>query len=107
MESFDSTETPRLPRVEVYRWKSVESTKINCRGVPAGCRRGYDSFGGYIPTSTSTTTTTKYVLETIAYNLAESGDNQIVAVVTTNLDNPKDAAKTAKKYVDEIMKSLQ
>ena len=67
----------------------------------------YDSFGGYIPTSTSTTTTTKYVLETIAYNLEESGDNQIVAVVTTNLDNPKDAAKTAKKYVDEIMKSLQ
>jgi ribosomal protein S11 len=67
----------------------------------------YDSFGGYIPTSTSTRTTTKYVLETIAYNLDASGDDQIVAVVTTNLDNPKDAAKTAKKYVDEIMKSFQ
>ena len=31
VESFDSTGTPRLPRVAVYRWKSVESTKINCR----------------------------------------------------------------------------
>jgi hypothetical protein len=31
VESFDSTATPNLPRVAVYRWKSVESTKINCR----------------------------------------------------------------------------
>jgi hypothetical protein len=31
VESFDSTATPKLPRVAVYRWKSVESTKINCR----------------------------------------------------------------------------
>jgi hypothetical protein len=33
VESFDSTATPKLPRVAVYRWKSVESTKINCRVV--------------------------------------------------------------------------
>lgn len=67
----------------------------------------YDSFGGYIPMGTSTSTSTKYVLETIAYNLDAANDNQIVAVVTTNLDNPKNAPDTAKKYVDEIMKSLE
>ena len=67
----------------------------------------YDSFGGYIPMGTSTRTTTKYVLETIAYNLDASNEDQIVAVVTTDLDNPKDAFKTAKKYVDEMMKALE
>lgn len=68
----------------------------------------YDSFGGYIPIGDTTTRTyTKYVLETIAYNLDQSADDQIVAVVTTNLDDPKDASKTAKNYVDEMMKSLQ
>jgi hypothetical protein len=67
----------------------------------------YDSFGGYIPLGgSSTSTSTKYVLETIAYNLDET-ENQIVAVVTTNLNDPKSASKTAKQYVEEIMKSLE
>ncbi|NRA93059.1 MAG: hypothetical protein HRU26_10335 [Psychroserpens sp.] len=67
----------------------------------------YDSFGGYLPTSTSTYTTTDYVLETVAYNLDEPEDNQLVAVVTTQLTDPKEAPKTAKKYVREIMASLE
>lgn len=66
----------------------------------------YDSFGGYVPLSTSTSTSTKYVLETIAYNLSAEENNQIVAVVTTNINDPKDAYKTAKQYVEEVMKSL-
>ncbi len=67
----------------------------------------YNSFGGYIPTSTSTRTYTDYVLETVAYNLDETADQQLVAVVTTNIDDPKDAYKTAEKYVEQIMKSLE
>lgn len=66
----------------------------------------YNSFGGYISGDTSSRTSTKYVLETIAYNLDKSTDNQIVAIITTNLNDPKNASKTAKKYVDEIMKSI-
>lgn len=67
----------------------------------------YDSFGGYVPLSTTTRTSTKYVLETIAYNLDQSSNDQIVAVVTTSLNDPKNAPKTAKTYVEEIMKSLE
>lgn len=68
----------------------------------------YDSFGGYIPVGgTSTRTYTKYVLETIAYNLDQSTDDQIVAVVTSNLNDPDNATKTAKEYVEEIMKSIE
>ena len=66
----------------------------------------YNSFGGYIPTSSSTRTVSNYVLETVAYNLDSTGEDQIVAVVTTNLDDPKNAYKTASKYVDEMMKHL-
>ncbi len=66
----------------------------------------YSSFGGYIPTGTTTSTSTTYVLETVAYNLDEPPENQLVFVVTTSLSDPSDAYKTAEKYVAEIVKSL-
>ena len=67
----------------------------------------YDSFGGYIPTETSTYVETSYVLETVAYNLDESGEKQLVAVITTNLHDPKESHKTAYKYVASMMKHLE
>ncbi|WP_136481756.1 hypothetical protein [Cognatitamlana onchidii] len=68
----------------------------------------YSSFGGFVPTGgTTTRTSTEYVLETVAYNLDEPADSQLVAVVTTSLKNPKDAYKTAEKYVAKILESLQ
>lgn len=67
----------------------------------------YDSFGGYIPTSTSTRTYTDYVLETVAYNLDEPSENQLVAITTTSVSDPKEAYKAAEGYADKIMKSLE
>lgn len=67
----------------------------------------YSSFGGYIPTSTSTRTYSDYVLETVFYNLDEPSENQFVAIVTSTINDPKEAYKTAEKYVDKIMKSLE
>ncbi len=68
----------------------------------------YSSFGGYVPVSSSTYTSTDYILETVAYNLETTDENaQLVAVVTTELNDPDTASKTAPKYVEEIMKSLQ
>ncbi len=67
----------------------------------------YNSFGGYIPTSTSTSTSTTYVLETVFYNLDEPQENQLVAVVTSELDDPKEAYKTAQKYVETMVKSFE
>jgi hypothetical protein len=66
----------------------------------------YDSFGGYIPTGSSTYVETKYVLETVAYNLDEPTEKQLVAVVTTSLDDPKEAYKTAEKYVALMFQHL-
>lgn len=79
----------------------------NYYGYPYASGSYYNSFGGYIPTSTSTYVETKYVLETVAYNLDEETDNQLVAVVTTSLDDPKEAYKAAEKYVKAIMESLE
>lgn len=67
----------------------------------------YDSFGGYIPMSTSTRVVTNYVLETVAYNLDEPSENQLVAITTTSVNDPKEAYKTAEDYADKIMKSLE
>jgi hypothetical protein len=67
----------------------------------------YNSFGGYIPTSTSTRTSTTYILETVFYNLDEPVENQLVAVVTSELDDPKEAYKTAQKYVETMVKSFE
>jgi len=67
----------------------------------------YESFGGYIPVSTSTRTYNNYVLETVAYNLDEPIENQLVAVVTSSISDPKEADKTAAVYASNMMKSLQ
>lgn len=66
----------------------------------------YAGFGGYIPTSSRTYTTTTYYLETVGYNLDEPEENQLVFVVTSSLDDPKNAYKTADKYVTKIQQAF-
>jgi hypothetical protein len=67
----------------------------------------YNSFGGYVPLSTSTETYTNYVLEMVAYNLNAAENDQLVAVVTTKVDDPRDLDKAAEKYIDAIILSLE
>jgi hypothetical protein len=55
------------------------------------------------PTSYTTKT---YYLETVAFNLDAEDNNQLMAVFTTTVENPKDAYKTAGKYTEEILKAL-
>jgi hypothetical protein len=54
----------------------------------------------------TTYTSKTYYLETVAFNLNAEEDNQLLAVVTTTVEDPKDAYKTANKYTEEIMKAL-
>ena len=67
----------------------------------------YSGFGGYIPTGSTTRTSTTYVLETVAYNLDEPEENQLVFVVTTSIDDHSNAYKTAEKYVAKIVQAFQ
>ncbi len=80
----------------------------------------YGSFNGYYnrpyaygygvtiigDTSPTTYTTKTFYLETVAYILNKDENDQLIAVVTAELDNPKDAYKIATEYTDEIMKAL-
>lgn len=62
------------------------------------------TIGGQAPT---TYTTKTYYLETVAFNLEADENDQLLAVVTTTIENPKDAFKTSGKYTDEIFKALE
>jgi len=46
------------------------------------------------------------VLETVMYDLDQAGNEQLVAVVTSTIKDPKKAHKAAKEYVEAITKSL-
>ena len=65
------------------------------------------SYGNYVPTSTTTYTSTTYILETVIYNLDEPEEKQLIAVVTTQIEDPKDVTKNAKEYVKKITESFK
>ena len=66
----------------------------------------YSTIGNYVPGTTTTTTSKNYVLEPVIYNLEEPENKQLVAVVTSKLEDPENASSTAKEYVNAVMKSL-
>ena len=67
----------------------------------------YSTFGNYYGYGDSyTTTTKKYVLETLFYNLDNEDGDQLLAATTTKITDPKDAIKAADKYTEAIAASL-
>lgn len=66
----------------------------------------YSSYGVYVQETSTTYTSKNYVLETVIYNLDETGENQLVAVVTSKIEDPENVSKIAKQYVKAITKSF-
>jgi hypothetical protein len=60
-----------------------------------------------VPETTTTSTSRLYILETTVYDLKKSVENQLVAVVTSQLDNPTAATTAAEEYVKKITASLK
>jgi len=58
------------------------------------------------PTS-STYTSTTYYLETAAYDLRENKEGELMAVVTSEITDPNDVHKTAAKYAQKVVESLE
>ena len=67
----------------------------------------FSTFGNYVEETTQTYTSSNYIVETVIYNLDEPEDKQLVAVVTSKLEEPANAATTAKQYVKAITKSFE
>lgn len=63
----------------------------------------YSSFGGYVLVSSSTYTSTDYILE----SLENDENSHLAAVVTTPCLDPNEASKAAEDYVKETLESLE
>ena len=103
-----------------------QTTQTNTTGMYMGAYAGYPGYygglnsyygytyaygpyygaGAYVPTGSTTSTYTTYVLETVGFNLDEPEENQLVFVVTSELGEPNDAYKTAEKYVQKVSEAL-
>ncbi|MDP5081636.1 MAG: hypothetical protein NWP87_03195 [Winogradskyella sp.] len=66
----------------------------------------FSTLGNYVQETTKTYTATNYIVETLVYNLNEPVEKQLVAVVTSKLEEPDNAATTAKQYVKAITASF-
>lgn len=66
----------------------------------------YSTYGNYVPSTSTTYTTKAYILETVIYNLDLPDNQQLVAVVTSKIDDPKNVFNAAKDYVKAITKSF-
>ena len=66
----------------------------------------FSTLGNYVEQTSTTYTSKNYIVETVIYNLDEPEDKQLVAVVTSKLEEPENAATTAKQYVKAISKSF-
>ena len=72
-----------------------------------GNAMSYATYGNYVPTTLNTQTSKTYILETVIYNLSLAEEDQLVAVVTSRVDNPQNVAATAKQYAKAIAKALK
>lgn len=106
-EQTTSTQTSGVYVGTSYGYPGYYSGFYNYYRYPYAYGPYYNSFGGYVPTGTTTSTYTTYILETVAYNLDEPEENQLVFVTRTSLDDPENAYKTAEKYVEKIAEKLR
>ncbi|MFD1293215.1 hypothetical protein ACFQ5N_05135 [Lutibacter holmesii] len=67
----------------------------------------YQDYGTYVESSVETETTNSYVLETLAYNLELAEDKQLVAYVTTRIDEPDNYKSAAKGNTQKILESFK
>lgn len=67
----------------------------------------YNSF--YVNSTPMTSTTSKgkkYILETLTYDLTLPDDNQLLSVITTEIDNPETLGVTSKDFSKKVVKEL-
>ena len=66
----------------------------------------FSTYGSISSPSYSVTKSTTYILETVFYDMNLPEKDQIFAVVTTKIKDPKNLDKIASKYVEEIVKDF-
>lgn len=69
--------------------------------------RTFDTYGTYVPKTLETETSYSFILETLAYNLDLAEDKQLVAYVTTRIDEPDNINGTAKNFTKAVLESFK
>ena len=64
------------------------------------------TLGNYVPETITELTSKIYILETTVYDLNADDDNQLIAIVTSKIDNPESASEAASSYVKKVSASL-
>lgn len=66
----------------------------------------YSTYGNYVPSTYTTTTVKTFIVETVIYDLAQEEAKQLVAVVTSQIEDPQDVTKNAEEYTKKVSESL-
>lgn len=67
----------------------------------------YSSYGNWEEEKMELKTAYNFVLETLAYNLDLEKDEQLVAIVTSKLEEPDELKTTAKTYVKKMIQAIK
>ncbi|WP_136480271.1 hypothetical protein [Cognatitamlana onchidii] len=102
-----------LKSVEEYVQTNTSSgTNVHMYGHP-WYYRGYGFYGYYnsfyinsTPISSVTSTNKKYILETVTYDLTLPDEEQLVSVITTQVDNPETLGAMSKEFSKNISKII-
>jgi len=66
----------------------------------------YSTYGSYVPSTYTTTTIKTFIVETVIYDLEQPEEKQLVAVVTSQIEDPQDVTKNAQEYTKKVAESL-
>ena len=82
-------------------------------GYYGGFNRYYGSYhspygygGAYVPSSSRTYESDIYKLESVVFDLDRPGD-QMIAVISVNITDPKSASEVAPKYAEKLAKEFE
>ena len=67
----------------------------------------YSSYGNYVPASSTTSTAQIFILETTIYDLTADGQDQLIAVVTSQVEDPQSVTSVSQDLVKKIGKALK
>lgn len=67
----------------------------------------YDQYGTYVPKTLETETTFSFILQTMVYDLDLPEAKQLIAYVTTRIDEPDNINGTAKHFTKEVIDSFK
>ena len=66
----------------------------------------YSTYGVYVPSSFTTTKIKSFIVETVIYDLDQPEEKQLVAVVTSQIEDSQNIIKNAQEHSKKVVKNL-